>query len=75
MLPVRTSNRLWFAVGVGLPGKVIKTHLIRWRLAPADSGLNLLDMVLDCLSEREARILRMRFGVGEPTSRTLDEVG
>ena len=27
------------------------------------------------LSEREARILRMRFGVGEPTSRTLDEVG
>jgi RNA polymerase primary sigma factor len=31
--------------------------------------------VLETLSEREARVLRMRFGIGEPGNRTLEEVG
>ncbi|MBM4384728.1 MAG: RNA polymerase sigma factor RpoD [Deltaproteobacteria bacterium] len=31
--------------------------------------------VLETLSEREARVLRMRFGIGEAGNRTLEEVG
>ena len=31
--------------------------------------------VLDCLTPREAKILRMRFGIGANTERTLEEVG
>ena len=31
--------------------------------------------MLETLSEREARVLRMRFGIGEAGNRTLEEVG
>ena len=31
--------------------------------------------LLDSLSEREAKVLRMRFGIGENSDHTLEEVG
>ena len=49
-------------------------------LAPADAGLHgsMRDMVkevLDSLTPRAAKVLRMRFGVEMSTDRTLEEVG
>ena len=34
-----------------------------------------LNEVLDTLSEREARVLRLRFGLDDGRNRTLEEVG
>jgi RNA polymerase primary sigma factor len=31
--------------------------------------------ILSALSPREEKVLRMRFGIGEPTDHTLEEVG
>jgi len=41
-------------------------------------GLNLADQiskVLQTLSNREEKVLRMRFGIGERSDHTLEEVG
>ena len=48
--------------------------------APVDnataSGLkNATDEILDSLTEREAKVLQMRFGIGMNTDHTLEEVG
>ncbi len=52
----------------------------RQAILPLDSAIqnNLKEMtsrVLAGLTEREEKVLRMRFGIGEPTDHTLEEVG
>ena len=49
-------------------------------LAPSDAATfaSLRDVtkeVLDTLTPREAKVLRMRFGIGEKSDHTLEEVG
>jgi RNA polymerase primary sigma factor len=48
--------------------------------SPVDQVINVdlaeqVDKVLRSLTEREQRVLRMRFGIGEKTDHTLEEVG
>ncbi|MFZ2225268.1 MAG: sigma-70 family RNA polymerase sigma factor, partial [Candidatus Deferrimicrobium sp.] len=47
---------------------------------PVDSVINIdlaeqVDKVLGSLTPREERVLRMRFGIGEKSDHTLEEVG
>lgn len=49
-------------------------------LSPLDSAINndlkkQIERVLHTLNPKEAKILRMRFGIGEDTTRTLEELG
>ena len=49
-------------------------------LAPADIAVNqklgeITGEILSSLTEREAKVLRMRFGIGMNTDHTLEEVG
>jgi RNA polymerase primary sigma factor len=49
-------------------------------IAPVDSVINIdlaeqVDKVLGTLTPREERVLRMRFGIGEKSDHTLEEVG
>jgi RNA polymerase primary sigma factor len=48
--------------------------------SPVDSVINIdlaeqVDKVLGSLTPREERVLRMRFGIGEKSDHTLEEVG
>ena len=49
-------------------------------LSPLDNAVNndlkkQIEMVLHTLNPKEAKILRMRFGIGEDSTRTLEELG
>lgn len=52
------------------------THFINPEVAYIrDSAGQVVDSILDTLSEREANILRLRFGIGREKTMTLEEVG
>ena len=58
-------------------GDFIEDKSVRAPLEVAtEAGLRAAtDSALDSLSDREAKVLRMRFGIGMPTDHTLEEVG
>ncbi|SRR5216683_7853265 len=45
------------------------------RLALGIEGTSMIPVVLDALSEREARVITMRFGLADGEPKTLDEIG
>ena len=58
-------------------GDFIEDKSVRAPLEVAtEAGLRAAtDAALDSLTDREAKVLRMRFGIGMPTDHTLEEVG
>ena len=58
-------------------GDFIEDKSVRAPLDVAtEAGLKAdIDAVLKSLTDREAKVLRMRFGIGMPTDHTLEEVG
>ena len=69
------------------PGKSSKSHAhvlpaypVLLRSLPAEAAAQTLlkeqlDEVLDTLTEREQKVLRLRFGMNDGRARTLEEVG
>jgi RNA polymerase sigma factor (sigma-70 family) len=62
--------------GLELSDRLVDTAAISPLQAAVDTALaGELDVLLDCLDERERRVLQLRYGLDRGEPRTLDEVG
>ena len=82
MKPFRPSRNRWhWSISVGDGGTELGELLPDHQAVPPDAHVNRteltreMDRILGTLTPREQTVIRLRFGIGEDQSRTLEQVG